>query len=1285
MERYVRVKKIGEGSFGKALLVKKRNDGKHYVIKEINICRMKPREREESRKEVKVLSQLKHPNIVSYQESFEESGNLYIVMDYCDGGDLYKKINGQRGIAFSEDQVMDWFVQICLGLKHVHDRKILHRDIKSQNIFLTRHGIIKMGDFGIARVLHSTVELARTCIGTPYYLSPEIVENRPYNNKSDIWSLGCVLYEMLTLKHAFEAGNMKNLVLKIIRGSYPPIPLRYSADIRMLVAQLLKRNPHDRPSVNTVLKKNFIQKRIEKFLSKEVIEDEFSHTVLHRKPFGMPPQRAVPHPRPAPKPSAPPQRYSDPKAKYGVSVAKKKPTKKPGSGGEAAAKKAVKPAEPGRAGSDKNKEDARERRRKELMQNEDQKYQDHMKKVQQQRWERQQRDQINRAREQAWKNTLSVGLSPDKNAAKKNSDPGPKPAKAEIVYKQPQAMQKYQVPSNRPVSAYEQKENIPVGENKQRPVSANNAPTPAWQPPRPMPAWAPPNPAWEAARQGEINRAQGANAAELARIKEEFWSNKRAAQMNKRRAQANWGGYEYKPPVQQHEAKPANGNGEKGQEKDYLSRLEAIRRQNYHERQEIQRRMAGIRGAIQEAPEKPKEVKVAGDPRYDPDARQKKIAALKAQAEDRAAMLRKQLEARKAEVLARLNREGKEKAEEERQRQIAELRQQKPREFNRPAERPIRPAPREEKPAVAPIGLETALKQVGVTTLFRSNSEGDLSSLVKEKKEEEEQGEENAPRKQWGAIPFKPRMLPLEVTASHMEATSAADAVIKPGEDANHVRKQWGQPQRTQIVSALENVKLQTATSAFGVGGDEMDAAKSPPVLSAIGKTITVSKGSQSPGMGVTTTVKSIDSPTLGVTVVKNAASPKTLVPAVSEEKEAPKDGDNEPASQQKPPGSPATAWGEAKKPETPKKATSPREEKAGSREAYEDYLKSLREKEEEEEKEMESDEKPKESDQQTPGQEKEPSPVQQKDSEIVDLEDVEESSFHTADGSPNRSVYSTMLRTGNFDTDSRRLRTCSMPDLRFLFQTASPLARPSYMVQQSTDEADDENDVDVDDDDDGDDNDNNQDDDDDDENEDENNDEEGEDDEFGDDEESELGNESDGEEDVQEYENMLESMRDVLVSSARSPSPMKSVRPLPTGTAQSMEWDPIADTASPTRDESDGPQDGRSSELSNLNEDWDSGEGEEDEEGGNKSEEEEDDSVFQRLEESRMALERELGFDKFLRVYKYLQAVQENEDDNADVGSTSEITELLGDKEHLYPKILYLVIADSAYTEDNQ
>uniref|UniRef100_A0A8D1ZNG5 non-specific serine/threonine protein kinase n=1 Tax=Sus scrofa TaxID=9823 RepID=A0A8D1ZNG5_PIG len=205
MEKYVRVQKIGEGSFGKAILVKSIEDGRQYVIKEINISRMSNKEREESRREVAVLANMKHPNIVQYRESFEENGSLYIVMDYCEGGDLFKRINAQKGILFQEDQILDWFVQICLALKHVHDRKILHRDIKSQNIFLTKDGTVQLGDFGIARVLNSTVELARTCIGTPYYLSPEICENKPYNNKSDIWALGCVLYEMCTLKHALIA------------------------------------------------------------------------------------------------------------------------------------------------------------------------------------------------------------------------------------------------------------------------------------------------------------------------------------------------------------------------------------------------------------------------------------------------------------------------------------------------------------------------------------------------------------------------------------------------------------------------------------------------------------------------------------------------------------------------------------------------------------------------------------------------------------------------------------------------------------------------------------------------------------------------------------------------------------------------------------------------------------------------------------------------------------------------------------------------------------------------
>uniref|UniRef100_A0A3B4YVQ2 non-specific serine/threonine protein kinase n=1 Tax=Seriola lalandi dorsalis TaxID=1841481 RepID=A0A3B4YVQ2_SERLL len=204
-------------------------------------------------------------------------------MEYCDGGDLMKKINMQRGVPFTEERIVAWFVQICLGLKHIHDRKILHRDIKAQNIFLTNGGMkAKLGDFGIARMLNNTMELARTCVGTPYYLSPEICESRPYNNKTDIWSLGCVLYELCTLRHPFEGSSLRQLVSKICRGRYNPVPSRYSYDLRLLVTQLFKVNPRDRPSVSSVLRRPLLEKHISKHLDPQVMQKELSHTVLCR-------------------------------------------------------------------------------------------------------------------------------------------------------------------------------------------------------------------------------------------------------------------------------------------------------------------------------------------------------------------------------------------------------------------------------------------------------------------------------------------------------------------------------------------------------------------------------------------------------------------------------------------------------------------------------------------------------------------------------------------------------------------------------------------------------------------------------------------------------------------------------------------------------------------------------------------------------------------------------------------------------------------------------------------
>ncbi|XP_015416091.1 PREDICTED: serine/threonine-protein kinase Nek5 [Myotis davidii] len=283
MDKYDVLKVIGEGAFGKAYLAKGKSDSKHCVIKEINFAKMPIQEKEASKKEVILLAKMKHPNIVTFFSSFQENNRLFIVMEYCDGGDLMKRIDRQRGVLFSEDQILSWFVQISLGLKHIHDRKILHRDIKTQNIFLSKNGMVaKLGDFGIARDLNNSTELAQTCVGTPYYLSPEVCQNKPYNNKADIWSLGCVLYELCTLKHPFEGNNLHQLALKICQAHFAPVSARFSCDLRSLVSQLFKVSPQDRPSINSILKRPFLENLIAKYLTPEVIQKEFGHTLRGR-------------------------------------------------------------------------------------------------------------------------------------------------------------------------------------------------------------------------------------------------------------------------------------------------------------------------------------------------------------------------------------------------------------------------------------------------------------------------------------------------------------------------------------------------------------------------------------------------------------------------------------------------------------------------------------------------------------------------------------------------------------------------------------------------------------------------------------------------------------------------------------------------------------------------------------------------------------------------------------------------------------------------------------------
>uniref|UniRef100_A0A671NDH3 non-specific serine/threonine protein kinase n=1 Tax=Sinocyclocheilus anshuiensis TaxID=1608454 RepID=A0A671NDH3_9TELE len=238
-----------------------------YVIKKLNLRTSSRRERRAAEQEAQLLSELKHPNIVTYRQSWEgEDCQLYIVMGFCEGGDLYHRLKQQKGELLPERQVVEWFVQIAMALQYLHEKHILHRDLKTQNIFLTKTNIIKVGDLGIARVLENQNDMASTLIGTPYYMSPELFSNKPYNYKSDVWALGCCVYEMATLKHAFNAKDMNSLVYRIVEGKLPQMPSKYDPQLGQLIKRMLCKKPEDRPDVKHILRQPYIKQQISMFL-----------------------------------------------------------------------------------------------------------------------------------------------------------------------------------------------------------------------------------------------------------------------------------------------------------------------------------------------------------------------------------------------------------------------------------------------------------------------------------------------------------------------------------------------------------------------------------------------------------------------------------------------------------------------------------------------------------------------------------------------------------------------------------------------------------------------------------------------------------------------------------------------------------------------------------------------------------------------------------------------------------------------------------------------------------
>ncbi|XP_069872603.1 serine/threonine-protein kinase Nek1 isoform X9 [Dipodomys merriami] len=1188
MEKYVRLQKIGEGSFGKAVLVKSAEDGRQYVIKEINISKMSSKEREESRREVAVLANMKHPNIVQYRESFEENGSLYIVMDYCEGGDLFKRINAQKGFFFQEDQILDWFVQICLALKHVHDRKILHRDIKSQNIFLTKDGTIQLGDFGIARVLNSTVELARTCIGTPYYLSPEICENKPYNNKSDIWALGCVLYEMCTLKHAFEAGNMKNLVLKIISGSFPPVSSHYSYDLRNLLSQLFKRNPKDRPSVNSILEKGFIAKRIERFLSPQLIAEEFC-----LKTFSKCGAQPVPAKRPASGQSlvsvVPAQKITKPAAKYGVPLTYKKygekklPEKKPLQKHKQAHQIPVKRMNP-REERRKAFEEPTSKRRLEFIDR-----------------EKKQKDQISFMKAEQMKRHEKERAPFFVSGAAVT----PSACSSRGQYEHYHAI-------------FDQMQQQRAGDNEAK-----------WK--------------GEMRGQGLPERQRGHLDAERAKQVEEFLQRKREAMQNKARAEGHM---------------------------IYLARLRQIRLQNFNERLQIKAKLRG---------EKKESDSIKGqEGSNEADWRHKKMESFKAQTNARAAVLKEQLERKRKEAY---EREKKMWEEHLVAKGIKSSNVSPPLGQHETGGSPS-------KQQILPVvSVTSALKEVGMDRSLTDTQEPleeiqKTNSAISNKREilrrlnenlkaqEDENGKENhsdmseiivhedarqyekeksvpSDRKKWevgGELVIPLDEVSLDMSFSATEKHTVGE-VIKL-DPIGSPRKVWGKSPADSVLKILGEAELQLQTELLEnttikteispeeenlrpliTGGEEEEIhyISQDITPSALGD---CSVETESPNIGEV-------SPHTSLRPEGNMAESEDLETEVLQEsREIINDGSL--------PCTVTNVWlNEDKEPNEPEL-----EDRAAS-----------------EQNEISQDGIPQNVDQfsevhMEPGiddcqpckgdvdKSVQPEPLFHKVihsehlnllSQIQSIQCLTEESIPPrshSDSPPkskNKNSLLIGLSTGLFDANNpKMLRTCSLPDLSKLFRTLMdvPTVEDVHRDNLEVDEIEDEH----------------------------------------------IKEEPSDSEDIvfEETDTDLQELQASMEQLLRE-QPGEEYSEEEESVLKNSDAEKTINEADP-QEEEDNP-----SSESALNEEWHS-----DNSDGENTSGCDYDSLFNHLEELRLQLEQEMGFEKFFEVYEKVKAIHGDEDENIEICSTM-VQNILGhEHRHLYAKILHLVMGDGAYEEDN-
>eukprot|EP00914_Ancora_sagittata_P002455 GHVO01005432.1.p1 GENE.GHVO01005432.1~~GHVO01005432.1.p1 ORF type:complete len:368 (+),score=54.48 GHVO01005432.1:345-1448(+) len=260
---YIDLGEIGRGQFGSVhkVMLKTRKD-RLLVWKKVDYRKMTDREKMQLAQEVRLLQSLDHEGVVKFAGKINEktSRHLYLIMEYCDGGDLnsYLEYTVRRGQPLPEELIVSFFAQLTRALHYCHTRpegRVLHRDLKPQNVFLLcNYSKAKLGDFGLAKRLQPKQAMTATTVGTPYYMSPEVLKRNSYDEKSDVWALGCLVYEMATgVPPHSKADSFEALQKLVFSGQTGEFSCRYSDELHLIIRKMLAIKPGERPTTSEIM------------------------------------------------------------------------------------------------------------------------------------------------------------------------------------------------------------------------------------------------------------------------------------------------------------------------------------------------------------------------------------------------------------------------------------------------------------------------------------------------------------------------------------------------------------------------------------------------------------------------------------------------------------------------------------------------------------------------------------------------------------------------------------------------------------------------------------------------------------------------------------------------------------------------------------------------------------------------------------------------------------------------------------------------------------------------